>query len=348
MDKGETTAEHSKCQREEAQKLEKDKSDAVSETGGLFRGMFKERMSPLRSHSRPVFDPEDGVHRCPHCNWELEEGHMSCFRCGYGEGEGLIDYSESDGTSMSDYQDVEDGFDDADDDFSDWDYGNYLDRVDGLVGEAGRHRRRQPGLPRVSPAIGSTTSRDTTPYSGDEYAGEDSSEDEEMRSFIVGDEEEEGEEREEDGYETHDEDDHDDVEREVSEQGVPERGDDSQSDRSTVIGGIGYSLQDLHDDMQSGQSDTASEPSTSHEANDNENDSEDEEEEEDPFEPPSIARQINSRRGNTSQALGLLDEVDLRTLNGQQRSSFRARSRGNESTSSPAVSTDYDSDETQV
>ena len=117
LENGETTEDHRRHQREEAERVEKDKSDTDPKTGGLFKGKFKAR-PPIR---QPVLDLEDNVFRCPQCSWELEEDD-GCVRCGYHpddvsvttgtEGSDLDDNSE-----MTDYFDdeAEDGLDETDD-----------------------------------------------------------------------------------------------------------------------------------------------------------------------------------------------------------------------------------------
>lgn len=114
LDKDETTAEHGQNQREEAEKLEADKSNENPRNGGLFQGFFKPKLHP----SGPIIDAEDGVARCPHCAWELEED--SCLNCGYhvdddSEGSDFTD----DFSDMTDDLEEEDMDEDADDDFDD-------------------------------------------------------------------------------------------------------------------------------------------------------------------------------------------------------------------------------------
>lgn len=114
MEKGETTAEHTKIQREEAQRVETDKADTNPNTGGLFKGTFKSK-PPTQ---QPVYDIEDNVLRCPLCSWELEED-STCVQCGYRvtheDGDRWSD--PEDNSEMSDYfdEDVEDAFDAIDD-----------------------------------------------------------------------------------------------------------------------------------------------------------------------------------------------------------------------------------------
>lgn len=127
LDKGETTAEHSKNQREEAERLDKDKANTHPQSGGLFGGLFKPKAPSLK----PVVDVDDGVVRCPSCAWELEDGEH-CPGCGwqYRPDEDRTDYSGSDDFSDTDYDSVdeelgemeEDEFGDIEDHDSIWGY----------------------------------------------------------------------------------------------------------------------------------------------------------------------------------------------------------------------------------
>lgn len=109
LDKDETTAEHSKNQREEADRLEADKSNDNPQTGGLFQGCF----NPRPHNQGPIYDEEDGVARCPHCTWELEED--ACMNCGYHVEDGTIDDSDdfSDMTDEDDEEDEDDEYDEG-------------------------------------------------------------------------------------------------------------------------------------------------------------------------------------------------------------------------------------------
>ncbi|KAI4287437.1 MAG: hypothetical protein L6R35_003310 [Caloplaca aegaea] len=73
---GETTEGHKKLQRDEAEIVEKDKTNQGRD-GGLFKGCFRPHPRPLA----PIRDGPDGVDRCPMCTWELEDG--MCNSCGY-------------------------------------------------------------------------------------------------------------------------------------------------------------------------------------------------------------------------------------------------------------------------
>lgn len=118
LEKGETTAEHSKNQREEAEKLEADKASDNPDTGGLFQGCFK----PKPPHLGPIFDADDGVTRCPNCAWELEEDE--CMNCGYHVEDGSIGDSD-DFSDMTDEDDEDDDNDDDDDEEMDDDMTDY-------------------------------------------------------------------------------------------------------------------------------------------------------------------------------------------------------------------------------
>ncbi|KAL8789866.1 MAG: hypothetical protein Q9213_000934 [Squamulea squamosa] len=73
---GETTEDHKKPQKDEAELVEKDKSSQVR-GGGLFNGQFYSS----GVNRAPIRDAADGVDRCPRCTWELEDG--LCNSCGY-------------------------------------------------------------------------------------------------------------------------------------------------------------------------------------------------------------------------------------------------------------------------
>ena len=103
---GETVEQHSKWQREEAEIVQQDKANEDARTGGLFKGCFRAG-APGRG-LRPIRDQEDGVDRCPLCNWELEDGQ--CQQCGlfFDEdgtltfGDALSGFSDMDATSEHD------------------------------------------------------------------------------------------------------------------------------------------------------------------------------------------------------------------------------------------------------
>lgn len=125
LDKGETTAEHLTHRQEESGKLDQDKSNTDPQHGGLFGGLFNPKPPPLQ----PVVDLDDGVMRCPVCNWELADEEV-CAGCGYeyhGDSDGT-DYSdESDELSGTDNYDSiiddeadDDGFGDIEDDDEVW------------------------------------------------------------------------------------------------------------------------------------------------------------------------------------------------------------------------------------
>ena len=137
LDKGETTAEHLTHRQEESGKLDKDKSNTDPHHGGLFGGLFNPKPPTLQ----PVVDIDDGVMRCPVCNWELADGEV-CAGCGYeyhGDSDGT-DYSdeESDLSGTDPYDSIiddeadDDGFGDIEDDDEVW--GTYALPVPGMAG----------------------------------------------------------------------------------------------------------------------------------------------------------------------------------------------------------------------
>ncbi|KAF7717370.1 Uncharacterized protein PECH_006691 [Penicillium ucsense] len=101
LDKGETTHEHLVNRRAETEKLDQDKANTNPHTGGLFGGLFRPKGPPLR----PLFDADDGVLRCPRCQWELEEN--ACGGCGwtYRPDDDMTDLS---GTDNDDYDEDSD------------------------------------------------------------------------------------------------------------------------------------------------------------------------------------------------------------------------------------------------
>lgn len=115
LDKGETTAEHMTHRQEESGRLDKDKSNTDPQHGGLFRGLFKPKPAPLQ----PVVDLDDGVMRCPVCNWELADDEV-CGGCGYeyhGESDGT-DYTDED-SELSETENYDSIIDDEADDNDD-------------------------------------------------------------------------------------------------------------------------------------------------------------------------------------------------------------------------------------
>lgn len=115
LEKGETTADHIKNQREESDKVDQDKKNEHPREGGLFRGAFGH--PPI---TQPIVDLEDNVIRCPQCGWELEDD-VECEHCGYiGDLDSDAGDSQWSGTEenseMADFLDEEaqDDFDGAD------------------------------------------------------------------------------------------------------------------------------------------------------------------------------------------------------------------------------------------
>ncbi|KAJ5112311.1 hypothetical protein N7532_000356 [Penicillium argentinense] len=119
LDEGETTAEHSSNQKEESERLDRDKANTDPRHGGLFGGLF----NPKPPQLHPIVDVDDNVTRCPQCNWELA-GDEVCESCGY------IYQAESDGSDYTDESDDFSGTEDYDgevenDEFGDFDTGDF-------------------------------------------------------------------------------------------------------------------------------------------------------------------------------------------------------------------------------
>jgi hypothetical protein len=95
----ETVEEHRRLKEEETQCVEKDKANKDKRTGGLFLGCFRQE-PPTR---RAIRDEEDGVDRCPVCNWELEDSR--CGQCGLSFGsDGSAVLGRGSFSSVSDYE----------------------------------------------------------------------------------------------------------------------------------------------------------------------------------------------------------------------------------------------------
>jgi hypothetical protein len=95
---GETLDQHTKWQKEHADIIQQDRTNTEPRKGGLWRGFFR-RVGP-RIPRPALRDVEDGVDRCPYCQWELEDG--MCQRCGLPfdeNGTGTWDFSDIDGLS---------------------------------------------------------------------------------------------------------------------------------------------------------------------------------------------------------------------------------------------------------
>jgi hypothetical protein len=90
---GETLEQHTKWQKDHADIIQQDRNNPEPRKGGLWRGFFR-RVGP-RIPRPALRDVEDGVDRCPYCQWELEDG--MCQRCGLPfdeNGTGTWDFSD--------------------------------------------------------------------------------------------------------------------------------------------------------------------------------------------------------------------------------------------------------------
>ncbi|KAF7592888.1 hypothetical protein BBP40_012300 [Aspergillus hancockii] len=227
LEKGETTAEHARHQREEAERLENDKKNTHPKEGGLFRGTFNKK--PLLAH--PIVDLEDNVIRCPRCSWELEED-SNCAQCGYHQdGESVTDASDfpsdsEENSEMTDYLDdeLEDGFGELDD----LEWHDYYDGVplEALAFDLPHHLyglHRQPHhVPHAHLPLarnGHYDEASSVTHGSEDDEEEDYSDDTDMDSFI------------------------DDDEHIGNEPGY-----NSESDRSTVVGGHDFHTQDHYNE----------------------------------------------------------------------------------------------------
>jgi len=170
---GETSDEHQTMAKEEADLVAKDKANEDPRTGGLFKGSFKRGGDgmPLL----PMYDPGDGVERCPVCHWEVEDGY--CNQCGQPVGDGLSEF-DSDSVTTDDELDRAldeldghpgfevgyDGFPIEVDDFDDTDEEDNIDPNLYHAAFGAAPRARPAGLgarrPRAPIAISSDMSED--------------------------------------------------------------------------------------------------------------------------------------------------------------------------------------------
>lgn len=118
---GEAIEQHQQWAFEEAELVKNDKNNEDPKTGGLFKGMFRQR----RKRLLPNHDPVDHVDRCPRCNWEIEDG--MCMQCGIqmDSWSDESDISTSDLSNSLHAESIEDDFEeddmDADPDFGEFD-----------------------------------------------------------------------------------------------------------------------------------------------------------------------------------------------------------------------------------
>ena len=101
LEDGDTTEKLEKEQRDAAVSLDEDKRNRGEQGGGLFNSIFQ--------RAPGIYDPSDGVHRCPHCNWELEGPY--CARCDedYSLDGSALDFSDVESSSTEDEDEEEDG-----------------------------------------------------------------------------------------------------------------------------------------------------------------------------------------------------------------------------------------------
>lgn len=111
-----TGAELRKQQKEALAAVNRDRATEGTPKGGLFQGMFKPRKKALHA----MRDPEDGILRCPECNWEVDGGR--CAQCGR-----HVRVSLHGGQDFSDDYDTEDSDSDAEEGLPPWDDDAELD-----------------------------------------------------------------------------------------------------------------------------------------------------------------------------------------------------------------------------
>ena len=190
---GETSEEHHTYVKEEAEVVAKDRGNTDPRTGGLFKGSFKRGR---RFTLRPIHDPGDGVYRCPTCNWELEDSF--CNQCGEDFDPSFSDYDDSDlseGDLDHELDDEDahavfgvDGHDDfLGDDLTDVDNGSAIGRRSPPRGPGPRPRLFN-GLPERR-GFGSARVPIDLRSSDDEESGIDDEAEENLRGFVVGDDE---------------------------------------------------------------------------------------------------------------------------------------------------------------
>ncbi|PKX93055.1 uncharacterized protein P174DRAFT_505087 [Aspergillus novofumigatus IBT 16806] len=156
LDKNETTAQHEHCQREEAEKVERDRRNTHPREGGCSEA--------------PIIDVEDNVIRCPRCSWELEDD-AGCAQCGY----------LRDDQSVSDASDSVTGWTEEDENSEMTDY--YDDEVEVGFGAFPPFDSRASGQIQRLPSVDSA-SLDYSDIDGYDDADEDA----DMDSFIDDDE----------------------------------------------------------------------------------------------------------------------------------------------------------------
>ncbi|KAE8157851.1 hypothetical protein BDV40DRAFT_277198 [Aspergillus tamarii] len=348
LEKGETTAEHTRHQREEAEKLENDKKNTHPKEGGLFRGTFNKKPPT----AQPIVDLEDNVVRCPRCSWELEED-SNCAQCGYRQDEesvtdtsdltdstGSISTDSEENSEMTDYMDdeLEDGFGELDD----VDWNGFYDGVpiEGRAEDLPHHlysiirhyhhhspppHSHRPVFARNSHYDEASSTAHQTGESTDDY-----SDDTDMDSFIDDDE--------------HNEQDH-----------------DSDSDRSTVVGDpeIRYSPDRynvrLSSEVTMSQADDRTDDSFSgFEIPDSEEDEDEDDEDDEPIRPPVTGnrrRQFLAPSGASGFSVFASRIRQAPNVNpyAMHRLASRSQSRNTAGTSaSNAITLDDDSDEGPV
>jgi len=137
---GETSEEHNKLAKDEADIVAKDKANMDEKKGGLFRGTFK-RNRPLTT----LHDPSDNVERCPICHWEVEDGF--CTNCGDSDsGDQFSDF-------LGDLRESDANLDELDEALTENDHDAFDGRQDDSENEEHIEELSESGDEEIDPAV---------------------------------------------------------------------------------------------------------------------------------------------------------------------------------------------------
>lgn len=159
---GETKGQHEEWSTQEAEAVDRDRAIGETTNEGVFPGVFprEDQRRPLP----PIIDDDDGVERCPYCNWEIEEeGDPICPRCGerhalddedqsYNGEEHDVGFSDMESEDVDDEDDLDGGMDlpyglrDGFPDYEAYDSEPSEEELHGPITHRYVHSRR-PGIP---------------------------------------------------------------------------------------------------------------------------------------------------------------------------------------------------------
>ncbi|KAI9930906.1 hypothetical protein MW887_010557 [Aspergillus wentii] len=347
LEKGETTAEHTQHQQEEAERLENDKKNTHPKEGGLFRGTFNKK-PPV---AQPIVDLEDDVVRCPHCSWELEDD-SGCAQCGYRQPPDSLAGTESGLSESDENSEMTDYFDDElDDGFAEIDEYAWQGLQGGIPPDHlpfgippqlyGLNRRNfHPpfALPLANNPYEWQYGGRSSPVIGDSEIGDSEDEEEEedyddgeMDSFI-------------------DDDEH-----------VDENDYNSESDRSTVVGDNEYHERDYYHEPQhyrfdasqvdsdvpmSQQGDGSDDSEDVVEEDEDHDDDDDDDDDEEPIRPAVNGPRYNTQRfGPQGNPSGFRPTLHSRMINRSRTENPLQTPRSVGSSANNAISLDDDDDE---